>query len=331
MVFLYKSAKKINLLLLGVAAFLLFIPSLYKITLTQYDDGYFLYHFLMRYLPHQSSGWSYTAWAIGVVFVFLQACYINFLCIRYHLMPYRSFLPGYAYLLLSALVQSPFFMSPLFIAMLFILASFHCFLRGYASHGLLHYFNGSLYSSFAFLLAPVLIPWVFTLIVNLTQNRAIQLRAILLFLLGIIIPYYFIFSILYLFDIPAALNYFYILNFFPVPGGMGFSSDYEAIALALFFTIIIVGIYFLFADRYWQSSLNTRKTLQITIWVFVSGVVSLLLYSTPVFNTAMLLLPGSICLSLSWIEIKNGMMSELYHLFVLAAVAGLNLKVLNIL
>jgi len=218
-------------------------------------------------------------WGLGSPLVFAIIAFILNLAIAFRLnqfihtnrlMTRPNFLPGMAYILVTALLPSFNRVSSNLVASLFLLGVFILLYKSHTSKTEKnHIFNAALLvglSSMFFFPAVFFIVWVF---IALAMLRPFNLAEWALALLGLTTPYYFYASYLFLTDNLHIPGYFYQLSFL--------SSDVRYTAWhsgALFFLLapLFAGIYYMQANSN-KMIIHVRKSWYLFLWYLIAAIV----------------------------------------------------------
>ncbi len=158
-----------------------------------------------------------------VLLIFLQAIYFNFICNRRKLFTRSTYIPAFAYLLLSSVYAGWNFFTPALLINWCVLGAFDIILTlSQSNHPRKHIFNAGFLLAMPALLHFSALLFIFILIVSLLMLRSFHLAEWVVALLGFLTPFYFLVSILYLADylsllpnwihLAAAKNAYFSLN-----------------------------------------------------------------------------------------------------------------------
>ncbi len=318
MIQLFKSANKTITPILIAVCIVLLIPSLYRSANLPLGQGYFIHNFISSFLKYFNNYQATVSWVFGTAIIIYQVLLFNYLCNRYEVLPLKSNLPGYAFILIIAIIQESYFGSPASIGLIFLLYSFRSFLKGYVEAAEFHHFNSSIFAGIALLLEPGYLPWIIVLFYNVIQNRAIRFKTVLLVIIGLLIPYYFVISGLYLFDLVGLQTYFYSTALLPSWNFAIFTNLYQALTVALLLVIIIIGGYSIAKGGLGYTTLRIRKSMQVTIWILLSAIIGFVFYSNYAMNLGLFIMPASLLLAATMIEFKKPILAELYNIFIIS-------------
>lgn len=221
-------------------------------------DG-LLYHWLVSALSQDSPALSAV---LAFALIYIQALMINYLVNEYRMISKASFLPAMAYIMLTSLMPEWNYLSAPLISNTFMIIIFIYLFRLYnSSNARPEVFNIGLLTGVTSYIYFPSAAFVICVLLGLMILKPFRLNEILLFLLGILTPYYFHAAWLFLF------GEFNVKNFFP---HISVAVPQIRNSIWVAGSILLLTIPFLIGGYYVQANLR-RMLIQVrknwSIWL----------------------------------------------------------------
>lgn len=204
MIAIFKQKSPVNIILILIFGLLLKLPLFLdpRVIVDPENDGK-LYTALVSWIGGESG--SMSASVIAFFLLYLQSLLLNFLINEYRMTSKQTFLPAMAYMLLTSLLPEWSYLSAALVASTFILLMYILLFNLYNTTGAnSKIFNIGLLAGIA---SFVFFPSVFfslSIILGIMVLRPLRFNEIILFLMGVLTPYYFYGVYLFLTDRFAA-------------------------------------------------------------------------------------------------------------------------------
>lgn len=249
------------------------------------------------------------------------ALYINFLVQRLKLFPRNNYLPGMLFLLITSLFPQWFAFSSIVIVMLLMvsicdkLSVLHTTNRPKSlifNLGFVVGLGSLIYSPFLIYFAVILF--------GINTSRAFRLHEWIIALLGLLAPYYFLASWLFLSD-QLSRNFFHLPDFFLpyIP-----HSIVSIISFTILLLIFALGLFFAQANTRRQIK-QVRHNWQFVYYFLIAGIFSLFLNSNSDFSVFLVLaFPLAVIGAATFFYSKKKIIPLLLHwaLFLLAIIVA---------
>ena len=293
MVIIFKKNNPYNIILLLFYGLLLKLPSFSNpyIPVPESMDG-FLYRLLLRWLEHLNLPFVYPL--ISFVLIFIQALSINRLVINQRLNSKPTYLVGMSYLLITSLIPEWQQISATLITNTFLIwiLSKLCLLHNNQSPKTLIINIGLMIGVASFFYFPAL-GFIILVIISLIISRPFILPEWLLLFVGVITPYYFFASWVFLTD---RINN-YQLPAIKVIRHLRLDDSIYYFGFAILFFGILSGIYFV-RKNFLRQIVQTRKSWSIIFFLlFISFVIPFVNNGIKLDYWILLTVPASIILS----------------------------------
>lgn len=293
MVVIFKKNNPYNIILLLFYGLLLKLPSFSNpyIPVPESMDG-FIYRLLLRWLEHLNLPFVYPL--ISFVLIFIQALSINRLVINQRLNSKPTYLVGMSYLLITSLIPEWQQLSATLITNTFLIwiLSKLCLLHNNQSPKTLIINIGLMIGVASFFYFPAL-GFIILVIISLIISRPFILPEWLLLFVGVITPYYFFASWVFLTD---RINN-YQLPAIKVIRHLRLDDSIYYFGFAILFFGILSGIYFV-RKNFLRQIVQTRKSWSIIFFLlFISFVIPFVNNGIKLDYWILLTVPASIILS----------------------------------
>ena len=250
--------------------------------------------------------------------VFFQALLINRLVIKHRITKETTHIPGLLFILLSAFLKEFLYFTPELLSLTFIILAIHITMTTYNEREaagpvfLVGFFIG--------LASIIYFPFYFFLIIGLISLiilKSVSLKDILQFLIGLCLPTFFhsVWEFFVQSDINILPDYFFN-NF-----NLAFTlliRDFKGLMVS-----VIIGVFMLISllsyGRYGQQKpTSTQIKIDILYWIAIFSLLSIMITKTPGYAHILLLVfPLSIFISMNFISMKNKIVAEIIHLFMI--------------
>lgn len=274
------------------------------------EDGY-LNHLIFTLLKEHALWQS----IIGIILVFFQATFINYIVNKNRIATIPNLLPGLSYVLLVSAIPAFQILNPILIAITFLLISinslFNC-ANKFSNAGKI--FNVSFFISLA---SHIYFPfWVFLLAgyISLVTIRSFKIRERIQYLFGAIIPY-FLFSTYYNWygSISQFLSSYLKDNTTFTNLTNGF-SNYQLIVIGIFIVFAIFS-FFKYNDYRKKKTVAAQKKIDILYWFLFFTIPTLFFWKNLELNHFIILIPSlAIFFGMFLLKLKNRLLAELIHL-----------------
>ena len=273
-----------------------------------------LYHLLTLILWHNH----YFRVLFAFIFIVLTGFLLVRLNTRFIIINERTNLPALFYILLSSSIVGLNRLNPVIFGALFLLLAIDRVLESYKQEGLSYrYFEASLLLAIGSLFYADLIFFVFILWVALVMFRPFYWREWLFTILGVMIPYLFLFSYYYLNDISFSESLQRITtNILPEHTAFSFKRPYTIFLIYLFFLIAIVSEFMI--KHFPTKKIQARKTFMLFFWLFLSTIaIYLLIPSSSIELIYVLAIPVSFVLSHYFVFARSRWLPEALFIILL--------------
>lgn len=262
---------------------------------------------------------SFVGLVAAFVLVFVQAVFINILVAKYRIAQEINLLPGVFYCLVASLIPDFLVLSPILLANTFlILAAFHLFDTYRVVRCADTIFNVGIWLGVAALFHFSIALFVLWGIVGLGILRGVRPKELLMFLVGIVVPFFLFGSYLFwtnnLQMLPAHFteNLSY-LNFIPQRGTTVYVK-LGAFAFMIFLTIILS------SQLGNKRGIASQKFISLLYWMLMIGGCTVLFQSHVTLNNLLILsVPLGILLSLAFQRIGAASAEALHMLLLVGA------------
>lgn len=259
---------------------------------------------------------------LAVAFVYIQAVSINLLADRFRLLVDRSWLPGMAYALVSAALPDFLFLSPPLVAATFVPFALWRVLQCYkANAASLYIFDAAFWTGISAVFYPPALFLLLASFAGIMVMRSFKLRENGVFFSGIFTAMFL--AWLYWFWMDKGLTFrreqlFHIFNIYHFSPNLSTHTVLKWGFLALLFLSVMLSTG---SGAGARKSIQIQKSINAMMWFWLVGSLCVFLQRDP--SRAHFLLSMSsigIYLSMFLAGLKNKMMAELAHLFLLATV-----------
>lgn len=258
-----------------------------------------------------------SAWmAVGLSF--LQAILINLLADRYRLLSERNWLPGMLYALASAAIPDFLFVTPALVATTFIpLVLTHIFGTYKSPNATGSLFDAGFWVGIGSLFYP---PALFALVAayaGVVIMRSFKLREQGVFFSGFFVPMFL--GWLYWFWVDKGASFRSsqfgdIFSFYHFAPGLHLVTLIKWGFLLLFFIVVMLSSSGFGA----RKGIDAQKMMTVLIWFLAVTSLSIFLQQDPSRAHLLLAMPTvGICLAMSLADLRNRMLAEIFHLFLL--------------
>jgi hypothetical protein len=281
-----------------------------------------LYHLLTLVLWHNHY--------FRVLFAFIFVIFTGFLLVRlntrYIIITERTNLPALFFILLSSSIVGLNRLNPVIFGALFLLLAIDRILESYKQEGLSYrYFEAALLLAIGSLFYANLIFFVIILWVALALFRPFHWREWVFTILGIAIPYLFLFSYYYLNNISFSESVTRVTtHIMPDHTALSFKRPYTIFITYLFFLIIVASEFMI--RHFPTKKIQARKTFMLFFWLFLSSLaVYLLVPSSSIELIYILAIPVSFVLSHYFAFAKSKWLPEALFIILLILIVVNNI------
>jgi hypothetical protein len=258
-----------------------------------------------------------SAWvAVGLVFV--QAILINLLADRYRLLQDRNWIVGAAYVLISAAVPDFLYVSPALVATTFVSLSLSNIFNTYkSSKATKDIFDAAFWVGVAALFYPPALYLLVAAFAGLSVMRSFKLQEQLVFFTGVFCPLFLVWLFWFWMDSGAQFRseqFWQIFSFYHFKPDLHLSTLLKW-GLLIFLFILATLSSNSFAGR---KGIFVQKMMTTLFWFLTVAALSVFFQNDPMRSHFMLTAPTvGICLAMPANAIRNRMLAELLHLFLL--------------
>jgi hypothetical protein len=255
---------------------------------------------------------------LASLLVFIQAILINRLVIKHRITKETTHIPGLIFILLSAFLKEFLYLTPELLSLTFIIIATHITMATYNEKeaagpvftvGFLIGLSAIFYFPFYF--------YLFIGIISLIILKSLSLKDILQFVIGLGIPTFF--HSVWEFFIESNSNIIptYFFNNFNLAFVL-LIQDLKALIVA-----IVIGIFMLFTllsyGRYGQQKpTSTQIKIDILYWIAIFSLLSIMVTKNPGYaHILILIFPLSIFICMNFLAMKNKIVAEIIHLFMI--------------
>jgi hypothetical protein len=255
---------------------------------------------------------------ISSLLIYIQALLINRLVIKHRITKETTHIPGLLYILLSAFLVDFLYLTPELMSLTFIIIATHITMTTYNekeaagpvfSVGFLIGLSSLFYFTFYYYL---IIGFLCLLIL-----KSISLKDVIQFLIGVSLPTFF--HSVWEYFIQSETNI--LPNYFIKNINLDFTLLIQDLKGLI--TAVIIGIFVLIAlgsyGRYSQQKpTSTQIKIDVLYWISLFSLLSIIVVKTPGYEHILLLIfPISIFLSMNFLSMKNKIVAEIIHLFMI--------------
>ena len=274
------------------------------------EDGY-LNHLIFTVLKEHALWQS----IIGIILVFFQATFINYIVNKNRIAVIPNLLPGLCYVVLVSAIPSFNILNPILIAITFLLVSINSLFKcanKFSNSG--HIFNVSFFISLA---SHIYFPfWVFLFAgyISLVTIRSFKTKERIQYLFGVLIPY-FLFSTYYNWygTVATFLSSYLSDNTTFSNFTQGFSK-YQIIVSGLFILLAVFS-FFKYNDHRKKKTVAAQKKIDILYWFLIFTIPTLFFWKNLELTHFIILVPSlAVFIGMFLLKLKNRLLAELIHL-----------------
>ncbi|MES2701630.1 MAG: hypothetical protein V4649_03275 [Bacteroidota bacterium] len=237
--------------------------------------GHFLYNYVIRGLSFLLGHGAFSYTMVALIVLFVQALYIKSIATRHKLFPRYTYIPSFVYLLLTSIYPAFNSFNETLIVNWFLLGAMDImfsFTQTNQPRKLI--FNASLLLSLAAAFQFTFLGYFLLLLVGMVLFRPFNVGEWSVALMGYITPFYFLVSILFLFD------KFYLMSGWPA---IGFSLS-SHVSSVFYLIVVFAGLLILLACGIYAMQLNVpmsniyirRDWIALSFYLIISLVMALL-------------------------------------------------------
>jgi hypothetical protein len=274
---------------------------------------------------------SFTSSLLAVLLVTVQTIMINSIADQFRLMEPRSWLPGAAFALITALLPSFLYISATLVASFFVVWSLRFLFYSYkSSKSPLYVFDialciggGSLFYPRAMLIIPALF-------IAVGIMRSWGAREYLVFLTGLILPLLLGWTWYFWYDRGGEFFQRHVSDVFNWPQmvtGLDISGEWPGLTvIALLFLFFVFNIFSYMRGK----SILVQKSVTVMFWLLVFGGLHIFFCTDWQWNRFLLVsAPAGLLLAYSYEDMKP-LYAEILHLIILTAVFGLQFMQISV-
>ncbi len=274
------------------------------------EDGY-LNHLVFSAL----NDFPLTQSIIGILIVFFQATFINYIVNKNRIALLPNLLPGVAFVLLVSALPSFQILNPILISILFLLVAlnslFLCASK-FASSGQI--FNISFFIGLA---SMFYFPcWMFLIAgyISLVTIRSFKAKERFQYLIGGVVPYFLFSTYFQWYDVIDTYLSSYLSENVTVANFTKGFSNYQ-IAVVVGFVLLAVFSFFKYNDYRKKKNVAAQKKIDILYWFLLFTLPMLFFWKNLELNHFLILVPSlSIFFGMFLLNLKNKFLAESLHL-----------------
>ncbi len=257
----------------------------------------------------------------AAVLVFLQALIINNLADEFRLLGERNWLPGMFYALVAASLPDFLWLTAPLVAATFIPMALRRIFRAYkVPNATALVFDAAFWTAVASLFYPPAVFLLLAAFVGVNIMRSFSVREQVVFLTGVMTPGFLTWLAFFWFDRGST---FLAVQFDNLFGFYHFSPDITLIRILKgVFVLVLLAIVALNYGAYFRRKLiQAQKCISVLYWFLVVAGAAILLQNDPLPAHLALLMPViGIFLAMSFADIKNRFIAEIFHFALLGFV-----------
>lgn len=267
---------------------------------------------------------------IASLIIFIQTLIVNYIFINQKLSKEATQFAGVFYVLFVSLIEESSGLTPILMANTFMLLALLSALKTYKNiNATGSIFNcGFMIAMASLFYVPYFIYTVFGLI-TLLLLRSFNFKEKVQYIIGIITPYFLIFSIKYWYDIAFFEITFFNTIFFRWPEISREQPIIEYLAIGIILMMVVATIVF-YGTLVAKKAIQAKKKIDILYWFILFCIVSYLIFNTKIQEHILSLsIPLSLLIAILASESKNKLFYELLHLMLIIIVFMSQFNLLN--
>ena len=261
---------------------------------------------------------------VALILVIVQANLVNFLVNRSRILSSQSALPGMFYALFTSVFIGFQQLTPALIGMIFLILAaisvFRVYKKNTATENI---FNAAVYISVAsFFYAPFAIAAV-ALFIEITILKSFKLKERLQFLCGLLILYWISGSAMFYLYCSFQFGFGNLQLAGSLNSLLSFNT-FSIIALSAVGFFILIGVlnYYNYMKK---KSIGVRKKIDFFYWLLASSALCVFLFAgLDVQLFLFVILPISVFMAMSFLQIRNASLAELLHVFLVLGIVYLH-------
>lgn len=275
-----------------------------------------------------------SSWVQGLLaslLVYVQALIINRLCIKHRIAKEMTLIPGLIYITISAILPDFLSLSPMLIGITFIIIAVHLLFNTYNSA----IASSDIFSAgFLIGLASIFyFPYYYFFVISfiaLIILKSFTFKERIQHALAWMIPTF----LLWVWEYFNNYDQRVIPDFFSANFGINqvlFIQDIKSLIISVLIGILVLIFIFNFTNYTKQKVTSTQKKISILYWVLVySGIVLLMIEHLEYSHLFTFLFPSAIFTTLSLLNFKNKIISEIIFLILLIVVVIVQFDLIQI-
>ena len=249
--------------------------------------------------------------------ILIQAIWINYLFISSSFIREKTIVPAYLFILLSSAVNSYNFINTYHIIITIFIGLYHLFLRiNFKEQSKSDIFNAGCLFGIAIILLPNLILFIPFLLIIIFVIKPLQIKELLLVIIGILCIPFFYLSFVYLLEFKIVLPF----NFYFYPSNI--SNEDISIQISIFIIALcsILSLFGMIGIK--QSTENRVKRNVDMVFLLAIGLLTIILFNTYYFpdSTVFIFIPSTLFISIFLHRIKNKKMVEFLNIILLISI-----------
>jgi Family of unknown function (DUF6427) len=267
---------------------------------------------------------------IANLLIFIQVLLINQIFIKNRISKEITLFAGLLYILFISIISENNLLSPILIANTFIILAVANLLNTYKlPNATVHIFNTGFFIGVASAIYTPYFTFILFGIIALLLLRSFRILEKLQFFIGLSLPYFFLFTYKYWFNIKFADLDFVKEIFFRLPTLSGDNLLVFYISVAFLFLCIGFAIlnYPSFTSK---KSIQSQKKIDIIYWFMFFTLISFFIFKTSgSLHLISLVLPLSLLMGIYLSDSKRIIFNELVHIFIVALIFITQFKLIN--
>lgn len=265
--------------------------------------------------------YSFIGTLIAFLFIVSEAFLLNYIVNKYEILTKPSFLPALFYIVFMSIDNAMLTLHPLIIANIFIILAIYKLVSSYQKDSALsNAFDAAFLFSLSILFYFPSIVFIPLLGISFILFRPFNWREWIISLLGIVLPYAFVFSYSFLND--SSDNWWSVKMFFPTlpeqPKSIIPNSFYFILGLSLL--IVLFSFKKLFSG-FGEASQKNKKGLLLLLWFSAFALLSLFIAPRiSIQSFSAMAIPASVFCANYFLKIKKEWWGELLFLLLLTSI-----------
>lgn len=278
------------------------------------------------WLYQQSFGWlARFPWVnipLSFVLIFAQALLYNYFIIQLNILGRTTYLPALFYVLACCMVPGNIYLHPGHVGLIVSLPGLILFFQAVnGKYPLRQAFNAALLFSFGSLFYPPLAGFLVFIWVGLATMDRLTFRSWLVSIIGFLVPYTYLFALLFWNDGVEAYVLRYLLPFAGLPDLLHTPFAVAELALYALLVFIMASSVWKFLNTRFSYKVVQRKIYRVFAWFFAT-IIATAAY-LPFFSRhhlVLMALPGGVFLSFYFLHLRRQWWADVITLLLFATI-----------